>query len=495
MAMRSDVCLILEGTYPYISGGVSSWVHQLVTNMSNIRFSLLVILPSEEYGREMRYTLPRNVMELSHVLIHNYEVPSYQKTKGNKAAGYTVVRDFMTGALVQDFSRFGDLVNVLSGDPPLITPHDLLFSQEAWTILCDFYRLGQLQQSFLDIFWTYRFTLLPFLRVVNGRIPKAKVYHTIATGYAGVIGACAVIQNPDSALILTEHGIYAKERRIEIADATWVYDEFDQVQRPDHASSFFKDWWIYLFQMFSKVTYQYADQIITLYEGNRQAQIADGAAPEKCMVIPNGLNLKKYQTKKVRQLPSKKERLVVSLVGRVVPIKDIKTFIYAAKIICDALPNADCWVCGPFDEDRQYYDDCLILRDLLGLEDRLIFKGKLNLLDWYPEMDVMVLTSVSEGMPLVILEAWCYGMPCVATDVGSCGELLNGSTIEDKELGAAGLITHVSNPPETAEAVMKILKDDELFASMGKAGTARLQRYYQEDDLFARYYNIYESYL
>ena len=55
MSRRSDVCLVLEGTYPYISGGVSSWVHQLICALTDIRFSLLILLPNREYIRDMKY--------------------------------------------------------------------------------------------------------------------------------------------------------------------------------------------------------------------------------------------------------------------------------------------------------------------------------------------------------------------------------------------------------------------------------------------------------
>ena len=43
-----DVCLILEGTYPYVAGGVSSWVHSLIRGLNEFTFSLLLILPNRQ---------------------------------------------------------------------------------------------------------------------------------------------------------------------------------------------------------------------------------------------------------------------------------------------------------------------------------------------------------------------------------------------------------------------------------------------------------------
>ena len=494
MAVRSDVCLILEGTYPYVSGGVSSWVHQLVTSLSGIRFSLLTILPSEAYGREAKYQLPPNIMEMSTCLIHNYEVPDTE-ARGDREAAYRQLGEFLEGAAKDDYSRFPEMVQILAGNPPVISPHDLLFSHEGWDLLRDIYQRYGTGNSFIDYFWTYRFSLLPLLRAISTRIPRAHIYHSISTGYAGLIGAVAVAKNPGASYIVTEHGIYAKERRIEIFDAKWIYDEYAGTARPDHGVSFFREWWVQLFQSFSRITYWHADEIIALYQGNKQLQVLDGADPSRCRVIPNGLDPKKFGIDQPHPLPTERKKKIVALVGRVVPIKDVKTFISACRLICEKLPDVECWVCGPYDEDPQYYGDCLVLQSLLGLKERLIFKGKLNLREFYPQMDVVVLTSVSEAMPLVILEANCYGVPVVATDVGACRELVNGQTPEDAKIGPSGLITGVANAPATAEAVVRILSNDELYEEMSRAGKTRVSTYYQEKDLLAQYLNLYEQYL
>ena len=51
----SDVCLVLEGTYPYVRGGVSSWVHDIITSMEEVKFSILSIMPRAEDAKIERY--------------------------------------------------------------------------------------------------------------------------------------------------------------------------------------------------------------------------------------------------------------------------------------------------------------------------------------------------------------------------------------------------------------------------------------------------------
>ena len=58
----ADVCLVLEGTYPYVGGGVSSWVHQLIEGLPELSFSLLLISPDRKTAQTRRYQLPPNVV-------------------------------------------------------------------------------------------------------------------------------------------------------------------------------------------------------------------------------------------------------------------------------------------------------------------------------------------------------------------------------------------------------------------------------------------------
>lgn len=113
--------------------------------------------------------------------------------------------------------------------------------------------------------------------------------------------------------------------------------------------------------------------------------------------------------------------------------------------------------------------------------------------DYYKFLDLVVLTSLSEAQPYVILEANCVGIPVVASDVGACREMLEGTEMADKRLGASGLVTEVSNPESTAQAILKLLNDPSLYQSMSEAGKERVVRYYNQDDLLGRYLNLYEQ--
>ena len=87
-----------------------------------------------------------------------------------------------------------------------------------------------------------------------------------------------------------------------------------------------------------------------------------------------------------------------------------------------------------------------MLAATLGIAERVEFTGRVDVKQIYPRIDVLVLTSISEGLPLVILEAAAAGIPVVSTDVGACRELLEGSQPADRAIGPSGLVTGLADP-------------------------------------------------
>jgi glycosyltransferase involved in cell wall biosynthesis len=174
----------------------------------------------------------------------------------------------------------------------------------------------------------------------------------------------------------------------------------------------------------------------------------------------------------------------------VVPIKDIKTFIRAMLTVVRRMPDAQAWIAGPEDEDESYANECRALVDSLGLQDKVKFLGFQKIDQLLPKCGVLVLSSISEALPLVVLEGFAAGVPSVTTDVGSCRQLIYGLEGEDAALGAAGRVVQIADPRALAEAALELLDDANWYAAQ-QAGIARVERYYTQEQMVGAYRELF----
>ena len=494
--MKADVCLILEGTWPYVAGGVSTWVAQILSAMPHLRFSVLYIGAKRSLPRELKYDIPANVVDLREVFIHDYH-EAFRHGRGTPAltaADWEAVGDFQTAAergAPLPLEALLPVTERLAATEKLV---ELLGrSEPAWDLILHQYRAqAPAGVSFLDYFWTHRFINIPALGLLRAPLPRARVYHTACTGYAGLLGAAAKART-GAPLLISEHGIYTRERRIEIFNAEWIQDTDNDFHIDVRRSrSYFKTWWTNFFLAMSRTAYDAAQQVVTLFEANRRIQLEDGADAERTHIIPNGIDLARYGAVPPATRTAD-EPLRIGFVGRVTAIKDIKTLLRSFSILRAREVPFEAWLLGPLDEEPEYVEACAEMTTALGLDDVVHTPGRVDVVTWLGRLDVIVLSSISEGLPFVLLEAMCAGRPCVSTDVGACRELLQGRTPEDKALGESGLIVPVASPERMASALSMLAESPDLCARMGAAGQARVRRFYDITVVMDEYRALYEG--
>ena len=485
-----DVCLLLEGTYPYVTGGVSACVHQIIQKTPHLSYGIIHIGVDRKTSKDYKYELPENVKFVEDIYLFEYDEHSKRKKSSlDEEDVKSLFNLFFNGETDLFKEVYQNIFNKeFHRDDP-----DLIFSSEgAWNELISRYNdkfIPTNEPSFVDYFYNWRFSLFPVIKVMKAKIPKAKVYHSLCTGYAGLLGCVAKMVH-NRPFILSEHGIYVHERIIEISQANWLQQDEDEFLNLEHRS-FFKDWWIKLFTNMGQLAYDHADDITSLYQGNIRKQIKFGAAEEKINLITNGIDVEKYSLPKITK--AKNDPVHIALVGRVVPIKDIKTFVKSIAFVYVKYPQIKVSIIGPLDEDEAYYDECVRMVKILDLENIIEFTGKKNVLEEYPKIDLMALSSISEGQPIVILEAMASGIPFVSTDVGSCKELLIGMSEEDKDLGVCGLLVPFGDVQKMGNAILELVQQDEVRRKMGEIAKKRVQIYYNEEDVIKKYNKLYRK--
>ena len=491
-----DVLLLLEGTFPFVSGGVSSWVHQIIGGFPELRFGAIFLgSRPQDYGR-MRYPLPANLVHLDvSYLFEDVPNPPVLEVKPPRGT-MPLVKDMhqMFEHNLHDPAcshMFASLLDE-AGPDGKISHEMFLYSKDAWEFIKQSYRKRSTDPSFVDYFWTIRNIHTPFwrLREVALRCPRARIYHSISTGYAGTLGVLLKHRN-QRPLLLSEHGIYVKERKIDLYQANWIKDNRSIFDRDPSRVSYFRQLWIRLYEHLGYVTYQASSDIVALYEANRLRQLADGAPAERTSNIPNGIDVEKF--KALRPLRAPDTPMVLCLIGRVVPIKDIKTYIRAMRIIVNHLPQAQAWIAGPEDEAPEYASECKELVLQLGLGESVKFLGFQKLTELLPKVGLVVLSSISEALPLVVLEGYAAGIPTLCTDVGSCRQLVFGLPGEDAALGASGRVVRIADPQAMAEAALELLSDPQAWAQARDAAIARVEKYYSQRMMFDRYQALYDK--
>jgi len=502
----TDVCLVLEGTYPYVKGGVSTWVHDLIGSLPELQFALVHVAPERGTYTRRLYSPPANVVTLSDLycrepIARGSDAAALQRAAHAERHRHAEAR--RSSRVLNGIRRLhledqadSSLIDDLASDDLSVGAflHGRA-SFELTTELCERLAPGA---SLLDFFWHFRSMHLPLVRLLGAEPPVAATYHALCTGYAGLLAA-VWSHRAGRPFLLTEHGIYSRERKLELDRAAWLrgtsngWSSGGADGTIDGATvSGLRRMWVRFFHALARCAYARASTVVSLCEVSRRRQIADGARADQTLVVPNGIDLECFSAR-VRGgpfRPAERRPVRVGFVGRLVPIKDIITLIRACFLALRVV-EVDVRIFGPIDEDPAYARRCRRLVAKLGLERVICFENALPIERIYPEIDILVLTSFSEGQPLVILEAMAAGIPVVASDVGACRELLEGRTDVDRDIGPSGIVTRLAAPEETAAAMARLAREPELRRLMGAAGQRRVATFYRESVTVSTYRALY----
>jgi polysaccharide biosynthesis protein PelF len=207
-------------------------------------------------------------------------------------------------------------------------------------------------------------------------------------------------------------------------------------------------------------------------EANARWELGLGVDPARIHVIQNGI----AAPASCGDAPG--ERKVVSI-GRIDPLKDVQALLRVAAAVLDRVPGARFEHWGPPTPGQEpYARACERLRRQLGLGERFCFMGvTAHPAEVLRGADVVLLTSVSEGLPMAVLEAMGQGRAVVATGVGGVPDVLRG----------CGIVVPSGDLNALATAVATLLRDPPFAARLGRRAFARVHERYTERRCLQRY--------
>ncbi len=452
---RTRVLLLTEGTYPYELGGVSSWCDLLVRELTDFDWQVLPIVAP--HGRPPLYELPPHARALPPIEVWSERRPRGRRgARGDSELPAVLVRELIgwegdTDAVVAAWLRcrrapagvraafrsdqawqayLDELAAVLAERVPEAgTPPEL-----------DLVEAAELYQT---LYWIARTAAAP--------TPEVDVLHATAAGWSSVPAAVhrALHGTP---MILTEHGVYLREAYLAA------------VRRAESPGRRFAA--TRLARGLTRVAYACADAVAPVTDVHAHWETGLGLDAERICVIRNGLQ------NAPQPAPPPGNSTIVS-VGRIDPLKDIHTMLRAAATTLELVPEARFRHYGLVTPGEEAYGrSCEILHERLGLGDRFQFMGRTtDPAGVVRDADIVLMTSISEGLPMAILEAMGEGRPVVATGVGGVPDVVRG----------CGLIARPVKDREIALAIVTLLRYPQLAARLGRLGYRRLGRLFDQD--------------
>ncbi len=451
------ICIVSEGSYPIVLGGLSEWAHMLIKHLKDIEFDIFCIAPtSEDKWVPVYEKLPNVGKVIIKPLIRPHTL--HQTSHTSKQLSVDLVKLLKQSSNGEPM----DLRNLVKLHRSTDIKKGWLNSKSYFDFVAESSRRNYPEGSFSEYFWTFlglNSILLDSMRFIR-ELPKADVYHSLSSGFAGFAGSLAktVWNKP---LVITEQGLYLVERRNELSR--------------QNVSEWYRSQLIKFSESLVKTSYKYANLIVPPCLSHTKIEKEMGADPNKIMMINNGIELYRFT-------PSSRNggKPVIGCFARVVPIKGITTLIQAAKIVCEKSP-ADFVVLGKI-QDQEYYNQCQNLVKDLGLENRFRFMGHSNAAEWYHNVDIFTLSSISEGVPYALLEAMSSGLPSVCTAVGGIPEIISDGV---------GYVVPPARPDILAEKIGLLLDNKELRKKMGLQATAVANAKYDIDEMVEKFRALY----
>mgnify|MGYP000542491020 CR=1 FL=1 len=485
---NTKVLMVLEGTYPYNGGGVSTWAHMLCHKVQHVDFSLYAI--TANYETEYQYELSTNVKNVIQVPLwapyEPYDYINYGKSyykvinRKERTKNKIISKHFIP--------LFKDLVyNFYNEETDLQALNETIYnmwlffqkydykqtmkSKLVWNTFCkimndDF--VDEKHSTFIHdltvgMRWIYRF-LIP----ISIDVPKTDVVHITLSGFP-IIPALVAKYKYNARIITSEHGVFIRERLLAINSSDYSF--------------FLKKLLIKFSESITKLAYYKSDKILSVNKFNMKWERMYGAQEHKIDVIYNGIDHLLFQPKeKPEQL---KNIPTVVAAARIFDLKDIFTMIRTCDVVRHKIPNVKFLVYGDDTAVPEYTAECKALISELNLESNFILAGYHNKPhELFSEGDVSILTSTSEGFPYTVLESMSCGVPVVATDVGGVSEALNES---------CGFICKPKDYEALAKSVITLLLNDELRYEKGVNARQRVIDYFTINTFITKYEQEYKT--
>ena len=244
-----------------------------------------------------------------------------------------------------------------------------------------------------------------------------------------------------------------------------------------------------LFLNIERLLASLSSKVIAISHSQKQALLKYKICnPGRISCIPLGLELEPFLNSEKKKGIFRKELNLdegiplIGIVARLVPIKGHIYFLEAAKLVSQDFPSARFIVVGDGELRKKLMD---LVTDL-GIKDKVIFCGfRKNLADIYADLDIVVLSSLNEGLPVSIIEALTAKKAVVATEVGGVRDLV--------EHGVTGILVPKQDSKNLAQGILYLLKNPQECLKFGENGRKKVYPAFNYTRLVSDIEELYED--
>ena len=505
-----DVAIVMESTYPYLKGGVSAVVHDIITGNPDLTFGIIHITWDSHSPLKDLYGMPDNVawVKVLYLSMEEHQEDFLRARprdlRMNRRQRRELSRRILGAllALAQDGQTepLWDLISEGLSASRRYPVWAILGTREFMEAYHDM--MPDLGMSMTDIFWCLRDFFSLAYAVLAEPVPRAQVYHAHTTGYAMLLGVNAAREH-GTKVLLTEHNLYVRdtvntllERRLDLNVRLTDYRTFDVTGR----ERMWMAWWLEM----GRLCYPYAYASTYLYPRAITEANELGGDAGRAIVIPNGIVTSEFDASYAARLAAieeiKKEGADKHLwklvyIARVVPIKGLLDMIDSVRLMVDRGLNIHLDVCGPTEHMPSYFEQCLTRIVEQGLESVITIRGTVKVRELLPEFDLFVLPSYNEGLPVVSLETMGAGIPTVSTDVGAVRSVVEDLIVTDEgeTWDPCGIIIEPGDPAVMADKVQEVISDVDLYERLSLNARGRVEAAYDLVKVNASYNTIYRQ--
>lgn len=506
-----DVAIVMESTYPYLKGGVSAVVHDIVTHNPDLTYGIIHITWDAGSPQEDLYGMPDNVAWVRPVFLslqehrHDY-MAATSRDLGMSPAERAALVGRLFDALYalserRDVEPLWQLIDEGLNERTRTYPlWALLGTKEFMEALA--VRMPQLDLSLADAFWLLRNFFSLAYAILGETMPKARVYHAHTTGYASLLGAAAA-RDHDTAFLLTEHNLYVRDTVNTLLDRNMALSITSEDYRTFDVTPEQRAWMAWWTEM-GHFCYPSAALITYLYPTAITEAARLGTDIDKSVVVPNAMVIEEFEDKYRARLAAQEllaehgddHTWKLVYIARVVPIKGLLDLLSSMDLLRrHGFPNLHLDVLGPTEHVPEYYEACLAKIESLGLRDHVTIHGTVNVRDMLDQFDLLVLPSYNEGQPIVVLEAMAAGIPTVGTDVGGMRQLIGDElhTQDGRVIGPCGELVVAGDVQQMADSVRAVIGDRALYADHAANARTRVQEFFQMHEIMSSYNEIYRT--